>query len=434
MSIRTILVASIGAMLATQLHADVLTVDDSGGADFTTIQAAVDAAVDGDFVFVRDGTYQAFTIDDKALTVVIDPDSTLGAVQVDGGPSSVKNLSSSRTVVLSFLRFVGAFSKPTDEHPGLVVRDCAGSVRVQACQVWGGDGKGNDPTFGEAGAPAARVTGSFDVAFLGCQFEGGIGAARECSSGAEIGGAGGPGLLVETSNVWVYDSQVVGGRGNEGCKEGGDGGHGARVLAGGSLFASNSAFVAGDGNEAIEFLCDGSPDPFWSSGDGGDALRLAAGATARTLDTALVAGQEGDVFFCGVTGDPGAPVAGAGTYLPIVGAARAMNSSKAGQEGETIGLQFKGEPGESTVLLLSLETSAVFKPAWQGVFMLGPFVGPYAVGTVPPSGVFTVSLLVPDLPPGVEGAGLFLQSAFLAPGGGVSLGSPAQLTLLDASF
>ena len=32
-------------------------VDDSGGADFTRIQDAIDAATDGDTIIVREGTY-----------------------------------------------------------------------------------------------------------------------------------------------------------------------------------------------------------------------------------------------------------------------------------------------------------------------------------------------------------------------------------------
>jgi parallel beta-helix repeat protein len=44
-------------------------VDDSGGADFTTIQAAVDAASAGDTIIVRDGVYAEYVIVDKSLTI-----------------------------------------------------------------------------------------------------------------------------------------------------------------------------------------------------------------------------------------------------------------------------------------------------------------------------------------------------------------------------
>jgi len=44
-------------------------VDDSGGADFTTIQAAVNAATDGDTIIVRDGTYPENVVVAKRLVI-----------------------------------------------------------------------------------------------------------------------------------------------------------------------------------------------------------------------------------------------------------------------------------------------------------------------------------------------------------------------------
>lgn len=56
------------------------TVDDDGGADYTTIQAAVDAASPGDTIQVAPGTYEESVIVDKPLTLVGDPgDGAAGA-------------------------------------------------------------------------------------------------------------------------------------------------------------------------------------------------------------------------------------------------------------------------------------------------------------------------------------------------------------------
>lgn len=55
-------------------------VDASGGGDFTTIQAAVDAASPGDTIQIRPGTYDGGVIVDKSLTIVGDPgDATAGS-------------------------------------------------------------------------------------------------------------------------------------------------------------------------------------------------------------------------------------------------------------------------------------------------------------------------------------------------------------------
>jgi M6 family metalloprotease-like protein len=50
--------------------AAVITVDDSGGADFTSIQAAVDAAAEGDTIEVRSGTYVENVDVNKQLTLI----------------------------------------------------------------------------------------------------------------------------------------------------------------------------------------------------------------------------------------------------------------------------------------------------------------------------------------------------------------------------
>lgn len=67
---RLALVSSLLVLsLVSPAAAGVLTVGPSGQM-FTSPQAAVDAAVDGDVVLVHPGSYFAFTVDGKALAVV----------------------------------------------------------------------------------------------------------------------------------------------------------------------------------------------------------------------------------------------------------------------------------------------------------------------------------------------------------------------------
>jgi hypothetical protein len=57
-------------LLAAPSRADVITVDDDGGADFGDMPQAVAAAAPGDTLLVHPGQYSSFTIDAKPLTVL----------------------------------------------------------------------------------------------------------------------------------------------------------------------------------------------------------------------------------------------------------------------------------------------------------------------------------------------------------------------------
>lgn len=74
-----------------------ITVDDSGGAHFTTIQEAIDYAKDGDTVFVYSGTYFEHLTIDKSITLmgqdkyttIIDGEGTGKVIYVSGGNVSI---------------------------------------------------------------------------------------------------------------------------------------------------------------------------------------------------------------------------------------------------------------------------------------------------------------------------------------------------------
>jgi pectin methylesterase-like acyl-CoA thioesterase len=53
----------------TIVKGETITVDDSGGANYATIQAAVDAAQPGDTVFVFNGTYHEDILINKTITL-----------------------------------------------------------------------------------------------------------------------------------------------------------------------------------------------------------------------------------------------------------------------------------------------------------------------------------------------------------------------------
>ena len=80
----------------TVLRRTVVTVDDSGGADFLTIQAAVDFAQTGDTVFIFTGTYPENVVVRKELEIV--GESRTG-VLIDGGGLDGVTIASDRVVL-----------------------------------------------------------------------------------------------------------------------------------------------------------------------------------------------------------------------------------------------------------------------------------------------------------------------------------------------
>ncbi|OGS51232.1 MAG: hypothetical protein A3K65_01325 [Euryarchaeota archaeon RBG_16_68_12] len=74
-----------------------VTVDDSGGADFTKIQDAVDFALDGYMVFVYDGTYDEHVVVRKELEIV--GQTRTGVIIDGGGTGTALYLGANRIVV-----------------------------------------------------------------------------------------------------------------------------------------------------------------------------------------------------------------------------------------------------------------------------------------------------------------------------------------------
>jgi parallel beta-helix repeat protein len=77
-----------------------ITVDDSGGANFTTIQAAVDAAQPGDTIFVYNGTYHEDVLLNKSVTLTGEDRNT---TIINGtGTKTVVDITSDWTNVTDF--------------------------------------------------------------------------------------------------------------------------------------------------------------------------------------------------------------------------------------------------------------------------------------------------------------------------------------------
>lgn len=394
------------------------------GAPYATIQAAVNASVDGDILFVKNGTYPAtVAINNKALTITIDPAS--GFNDVNTGRVFVEHLAAGKTVTLSFLTVTG----------GIELNSNAGEVRIQACRVTGGL---EPSSFGNPknGGAAVAVNACASVVITGSQLTGGKGENWfDFLEAAPRGGAGLWALSAfPTGTISVYDSLIRGGEGGTGEIAGGSGGQGCLTSV--TVYASNTQWIGGEGGDALPVNCD--TDPASShTGDGGTAFHALTASPSRFVACTFTPGLPGTLLAVVCPGGtPAGAVGGTvvGAHQILTVGKRAFNASKAVDAGQSALLQCVGVPGELVLLLVSSTSgSAAYLDAYTSTFAIGfPVLSPIALGVVPGGTLLQLTAPIPALPPGILGVGVFLQPAFVA-GSSAVFGSPAQMTILDPS-
>lgn len=397
---------------------------------FTDIQAAVDAAVDGDAVLVKSGTYSSFFVDDKALTIVGDDG---GAVKVLG-EARVENLAAGKLVVLSRMTFQAT---ATGQYP-LRTRHDAGSIRVQSCTLEGFDSNG----WYQNGGGAAWNAFDDDVVFSHCTLGGGDGLSTQFVPGPTHGGNS---LFVRASTVSLFACTLRGGSGGSNGEEGYDGGNGGHALElpEGTVRSSGSSFVGGKGGNGGEE--DGFP-PYMGNyaGDGGDGGHgvLLGSVPPGTADPRFEwrastlqggAGGFGGAGYWGPSGSLGAPGQSLalqnGTNVPLAGPARTLTGSVVRREGQSATITFQGAPGDEVYLRIEYPftwtvsgSHNLAHPAARAALHLG---------TLPASGVLTTALPMPELGVGVVSRVWILRPKFVDTQGVETPGNPFALLVLD---
>jgi parallel beta-helix repeat protein len=130
----SIFVASLILIFAILIvaQAATITVDDSGGADHTTIQAAVDAATPGDTITVAAGTYNENVTIWKPLTIIgSGPDTCF----VDAGGSGSTFLLTGNFINITGFNITGSGSGATDAGVMITGSDCwVNNTNSSLCQ------------------------------------------------------------------------------------------------------------------------------------------------------------------------------------------------------------------------------------------------------------------------------------------------------------
>lgn len=435
--------------IAPPATAGVRVVSSAGGAPYTTIQGAVNAAVDGDVVLVRNvGAYAGFTVTNKALAIV--GDSATSTVRVNGAVS-VTNVGATRAVVLANLEIQG----PTNGTSGptttaLRVESVSGSVRLQRCTILGGDGTYGDDSFGYGyttrGGFGMRIENcAGDVALELCTLRGGSGQFTDTFYHGVAYANGSPGsdaLYVADARVATYDCALTGGAGGNSYDDvnAGDGAAGLRLVrvapsASPRLMAANTSFSGGRGGD-VNFGVGHD-----HLGNGGHGLWIGPGTLGWVLDSTFAGGAPGDWLGGAPFGVPGTPIRndGSETSLPVTAIAmRAPFLLRA--QTQSFQLRFFGSPGDQVFLFESDAPSYIERADWRGVRLArqpGPSLQtkpPTPIATIPASGEIAVPMPPLSLPPGELETTRYIQAYRIALDGTLTLGSFAAITVVDPSF
>jgi hypothetical protein len=370
------------------------------GIDFTSVQAAVDAASDGDLVLIRGGAYPPAVVALGGKSVQLVGDVSLG--QIDAHFALAADASGAdRDWLLRNL----VLHAPGDGQPALALSNSAGSAWIEGCTL--------------VAEPGSAGNGGLRASALG-----GLLVSRgdvRPSNGAAIDASAAPAALWNTS--------AYGGAGALG---------GAGQVAPGPGVASD-AFVMGSGC-VIEGGQGAPPGPGCvpPTGNGAVALSLSGAATATLTGTALFGGAAGDGSGCG-SGLPGAASDAPGSISTNpFGFLRALEAPSPLRESERFLLSFHGLPNEKAFCMWSLEPGFAALPALSTVLALGNAVTIFPVGVVQGGGAVPLSLVATELGAGVEFATIYAQpifyAPFLPPGAAWSLGAPSAIVVLDRSF
>lgn len=409
--------------LGASVSANVLVVAPSG-APFTTVQAAVDAAIDGDVILVKAGFYAGFTVNGKALALVSDPE---GAALIQGD-TMITGVGVGKTTSLS------GFMIRTDD---LRAQANAGSLRFEALTSL-------DPIEFMINRPTALfLYNCLDVAVLRCSLRG-------SSYWSSIPSSPGHGVLAVDSNVAIYDSVLGSGVGSPAIHIGS--GEWIEATAGEAACWMRAQFAActvllagctsigGTGGTGLAATCSPSVTNGGAGAAGGPGVLAINGAQSFVRDS-LVQGGPGGIggaanSNCSTSAGPQGPTGAAigGNSTALSGARRVMTCVTHMRESNTLVLSLQGEPGDAVILNLGTNGRWLLDAPLGGVRLVSLTSRRVNLGTIPGSGLLDVALPIGDLGLGVQSATYQLQAYFVDFAGGVHAGSAATLVVLDSAF
>ena len=415
---------AVALCLAGAAHAGVIRNLATPGIEYTSIQAAVDAAAEGDVLLLSSGAYMPFTIDGKSLTLTALPGSTV-SVQ---GTVIVRNLPADREVDLIGLSTFTPWISATTGPPGLLLHTNAGHVRIADCNFVGASATGGSPS-GTRGGSGIEIIQCAQVVLIDCTAQGGAGNREFCPYPPwtfTYAGDGGDGILSVDSLLSIHGGDFRGGLGGDGEMFAGNGGSGYHCSSA-YFLAAGASFLGAAGGK-----CTGYDECLWRSGDGGHGIYLGVGP-AKLLDVASLGGPSGYFWPPARPGVPGVAYAGPGIYTGLPGIARTLSTPRIAGDGLPVSVGVSGVPGEQVLCAASAISLFTFVPPFSGTWLIdGTDYGRRAnfLGTISGSGssnfsFTTAALLWPEVARRTT-----MQCQLLA-SGQKTLSDPALQVLID---
>ncbi|MHC4893089.1 MAG: right-handed parallel beta-helix repeat-containing protein [Planctomycetota bacterium] len=391
--------------LALPAHSDLIVGPPASGADFTDLQAAIDAAASGETLFLLPGRYEPFTVFDKGLQIFGSSEAEvfigLEIFSPFSNPAtSIEFIQTDQAVVISGVTFRSeagtagtvvrsnnVFGKlvfhdvrfetiePTGLLSGVVTIDDSNDVLFDHCRIEGYDPSNHPSPAQPRGGIGLEVAGFSNVVLNQCTV---IGGSTGQSAFGEITAGAAVEALSFGPNVTI---------------------HGGEYRGGSATFqnvASASAVPAPAfemGNQPANFS--GPPGTLIRGGDGylsGAGVNV-PGAPAIEWQTSLLnlkviaQGPEivGGVGGDGVTAEPFLSIAGFGpTQLPEFFPGLSLPNS-VGAPGSSVTVDVEGSPGGLHSAFLSTTTVTPFElPGFEGSAYLDPsdllFIGLVSLG------------------------------------------------------
>ncbi len=381
-------------------------VDDDGGpgVDFTTIQAAIDAASDGDTIEVRAGHYTGAATSIPAVD--IDGKSLVLTALVEDWPSvarlvgiSVKNLSSRQSVVLR------GFYQRTDMGSNVTLSENQGPILFE-------DVTSGPALLFPAKGPGISITNCESVTLVRCSFLGLMDMTWRDPF---------PGLESSGSTVSTYACTILG---NPAFSRFGNSqvGKAAVSINDGFLFDVGSTFTGGPGSS------DGSGAG--GVGPGGPGLLMGLGnPEVHLLDSILIGGPGGDGGAYSNDGPPGPPydqLSGSLEFITEDARQYQLSSPVSGGAGVTV--DYAGEPGDFVFSVSSLALDPLV------LLPLGLLLPDFPImlrphGLTDNQGNLQAVIPLPGIPPGFA-LSVFSQGVAFDSNGATQLASPSFLTIL----